>query len=107
MARAGRKDRGLFQRTLKSGEKVWAVRVAVQGRMQQFSPFKSKGDARAFYEKTKTEQMQGRFFPEKYATHGPSGRRQRFAKPKWLPYLTSSYLSDLNRYAQLAKVSEG
>lgn len=72
MARAGRKDRGLFQRRLKNGDSVWAVRLAVDGRMQQFSPFKTKGDARAFYEKSKAEQHEGRFFPEKYATHGPS-----------------------------------
>lgn len=72
MARAGRKDRGLFQRVLKSGERVWAVRLAVDGRMQQFSPFKSKGDARAFYQKSKAEQHEGRFFPERYAQHGPA-----------------------------------
>lgn len=72
MARKDRKDRGLFTRTLKDGQRVWGVRIAVHGRMLRFSPFKHKGEARAFYEKAKTEQREGRFFPERYHARGPS-----------------------------------
>lgn len=71
MARANRKDRGLYARTLKDGSTVWGVRVAVHGRMLRFSPFPTKTSARDFYEKTKTEQREGRFFPEKYQAKGP------------------------------------
>lgn len=71
MARKDRKDRGLFTRKLKDGRLVWGVRIAVQGRMLRFSPFAHKGEARAFYEKAKTEQREGRFFPERYHARGP------------------------------------
>lgn len=71
MARANRKDRGLYVRTLKDGSTVWGVRLAVHGRMLRFSPFPTKTTARDFYEKAKTEQREGRFFPEKYHQKGP------------------------------------
>lgn len=72
MARKDRKDRGLFARILKTGAVVWGVRLAWHGRMLRFSPFPSKTKAREFYEKAKTEQREGRFFPERYHHHGPS-----------------------------------
>lgn len=71
MARTGRKDRGLYVRTLKDGSTVWGVRIAVHGRMLRFSPFPTKTTARDFYEKVKTEQREGRFSPEKYHKKGP------------------------------------
>jgi integrase len=71
MARAHRKDRGLYVRTLKDGSTVWGVRIAVHHRMLRFSPFPTKSAARDFYEKAKTEQREGRFFPEKYHQKGP------------------------------------
>lgn len=71
MARPGGNDRGICLRILKSGAQVWAVRLAVQGRMQSFQPFPTKAAAQAFYRKAKTEQMEGRFFPERYTGKGP------------------------------------
>src|SRR6478609_6258830 len=71
MARAHRKDRGLFTRPLKNGAVVWGVRFSVNGRMLRFSPFATKTQAREFYEKAKTEQREGRFFPERYHHRGP------------------------------------
>lgn len=71
MARLHRKDRGLYVRTLSDGTDVWGVRLSVQGRMLRFSPFPTKTQARAFYEKAKAEQREGRFFPERYQHHGP------------------------------------
>lgn len=63
--------RGVFARTLKDGAVVYGVRLAVNGRMQKFSPFKTIPQARAFYNKCKVEQREGRFFPEKYQAKGP------------------------------------
>lgn len=71
MARANRKDRGLFVRQRKDGSQVWGVRLAVNGRMLRFSPFATKTMAREFYEKAKTEQREGRFFPDRYHQRGP------------------------------------
>ena len=71
MARSNRKDRGLYVRTLKDGSTVWGVRIAVHGQMLRFSPFPTKTSARDFYEKAKTEQREGRFFPEKHTKKGP------------------------------------
>lgn len=72
MARAHRKDRGLYVRTLRDGTEVWGVRLAVQGRMLRFSPFSTKSQARAFYEKSKAEQREGRFFPNRYQAQSPT-----------------------------------
>lgn len=63
--------RGIFARTLKSGTVVYGVRLAVNGRMRKFSPFKTVPQARAFYQQCKVEQREGRFFPEKYQAKGP------------------------------------
>ncbi len=71
MARKHRHDRGLYQRTRKDGTDVWGVRLSWHGRMLRFSPFASKTKAREFYEKAKTEQREGRFFPERYHHRGP------------------------------------
>ena len=69
MARAGRKDRGLLQRTDATGKPMWYVRLYYQGRERRFGKFPNKTAAREFYEKAKHEQTQGRFFPERYQ-HG-------------------------------------
>lgn len=66
-----RLPRGIVERTLKGGAVVYGVRLAVDGRMQKFSPFKTVPQARAFYQKCKVEQREGRFFPEKYQAKGP------------------------------------
>ena len=54
MARAGRKDRGLLAKKDSIGRTVWYVRLYHEGR------------AREFYEKAKSEQKTGPFFPERY-----------------------------------------
>ena len=69
MARKGRQDRGLYQRINAQGKLVWYVRLAHQGKERHFGSFPTKTKARQFYEKAKTEQHEGRFFPERYQ-HG-------------------------------------
>src|SRR5690349_422618 len=70
MARAGRKDRGLLSKTNCVGKEVWYVRLWHQGKERRFGSFKTKTDARAFYDKAKQEQRMGRFFPEQYHRGG-------------------------------------
>ncbi len=69
MARAGRKDRGLLSKRDTAGKTVWHVRLWHEGKERRFGSFKTKTDARDFYEKAKQEQKSGRFFPERYQ-HG-------------------------------------
>ena len=69
MARKGRQDRGLLSKKDATGKLVWYVRLYHEGRERRFGSFKTKTEARDFYEKAKQEQKQGRFFPERYQ-HG-------------------------------------
>lgn len=82
MARKGRQDRGLYVRTLRDGTDVWGVRLSVNGRMLRYSPFPTKSQARAFYEKAKTEQREGRFFPGQYQ---PKGQLVQACIDRYLP----------------------
>ncbi len=66
MARAGRKDRGLYSKRDASDKIVWYVRLYHEGKDRRFGSFRTKTEARDFYEKAKQEQKQGRFFPERY-----------------------------------------
>ena len=66
MARAGRKDRGLLAKKDSTGRTVWYVRLYHEGRAREFGSFKTKTQAREFYEKAKSEQKTGPFFPERY-----------------------------------------
>lgn len=68
MARAGRKDRGLLSKANATGKPMWYVRLWHDGKERRFGSFANKTQAREFYEKAKLEQLQGRFFPERY--HG-------------------------------------
>src|SRR5947209_5835918 len=70
MARAGRKDRGLIQRKTAQGKLVWYVRLFHEGRIRWFGSFPTKTAARQFYEKSKLEQAEGRFFPERHQRGG-------------------------------------
>ena len=70
MARAGRKDRGLLAKKDSTGKTVWYVRLYHEGRAREFGSFKTKTQAREFYEKAKSEQKAGRFFPERYQLGG-------------------------------------
>lgn len=63
MARKDRKDRGLLERPKGSG--IWWVRVYIQGK-ERWYKVGAKSSARSFYEKLKTEEREGRLFPEKY-----------------------------------------
>ena len=62
----GRVDRGLLSKKDSTGKLVWYVRLYHEGKERRFGSFKSKTNARDFYEKAKQEQKQGRFFPERY-----------------------------------------
>jgi integrase len=57
-------NRGLRSRINAAGEEVWYVRLSIGGRMQHFGSFATAQDARNFYQQAKTEERQGRFFPE-------------------------------------------
>jgi integrase len=70
MARKGRTDRGLLSKIDVRGKTVWYVRLWHQGKERRFGTFKSKTEARVFYEKAKQEQRIGRFFPEQYQRGG-------------------------------------
>ncbi|MDC8450806.1 MAG: tyrosine-type recombinase/integrase [Nitrospira sp.] len=70
MARAGRRDRGLLSKLDSDGKPVWFVRLYHEGRERRFGSFPTKTKAREFYEKAKMEQVEGRFFPERYQRGG-------------------------------------
>lgn len=70
MARAGRKDRGLLSKLDSSGKLKWYARLYHEGKEKRFGPFKDKTEARNFYNKAKLDQLQGRFFPERYQGGG-------------------------------------
>ena len=63
MARQNGKDKGLYEQPKGSG--VWWVITYVNGIRKRWK-VGSKTAAKAFYQKIKTEQMEGRLFPEKY-----------------------------------------
>ena len=69
MARAGRKDRGLMEKRLATGQRVWYVRLYHHGKEERFGSFPTKTQARNFYDKAKNEQREGRFFPEQFQRH--------------------------------------
>ncbi len=69
MARKGRVDRGLFHQLDSHGKPVWGVRLYHNGKRVRYHGFPTKTKAREFYEKAKTEQKEGRFFPERYNHH--------------------------------------
>ena len=66
MARKGRVDRGLLPKQDTSGKRVWYVRLWHERKERRFGSFKTKSEARDFYEKAKQEQKAGQFFPERY-----------------------------------------
>jgi len=70
MARKGRIDRGLLCRKDSTGKLLWYVRLYHEGKERRFGSFKTKTQARDFYEKVKQEQKAGRFFPERYHAGG-------------------------------------
>jgi hypothetical protein len=70
MARAGRKDRGLYSKQDTAGKVLWYVRLYHEGRDRRFGSFPTKTKAREFYEKRKVDQAEGRFFPERYQQGG-------------------------------------
>jgi len=75
MGRAGRKDRGLLSKRDTAGKTIWYVRLWHEGKERRFGSFKTKTEARDFYEKAKQEQKLGRFFPERYQ-HGGYAKLQ-------------------------------
>ena len=66
MARKGRVDRGLLSKLNAEGKTVWWVRLYHHGKEERFGSYPTKTEARAFYNKAKNEQREGRFFPETY-----------------------------------------
>ena len=69
MARKGHQDRGLMSKVDATGKLLWYVRLMHDGKDRRFGSFPTKTKAREFYQKAKTEQHEGRFFPERYQ-HG-------------------------------------
>ena len=69
MARKGHQDRGLLSKLDTTGKTLWYVRLMHEGKERRFGSFPTKTKARQFYAKAKTEQHEGRFFPERYQ-HG-------------------------------------
>ena len=66
MARKGRVDRGMVERRLSDGTKVWYARLFHNGKEHWFGGFSTKTKARVFYEDRKREQREGRLQPERY-----------------------------------------
>jgi integrase len=66
MARKGHQDRGLLSKLDSTGKALWYVRLMHEGKERRFGSFPTKTKARQFYAKAKTEQHEGRFFPERY-----------------------------------------
>ncbi len=50
MARLGRKDRGLLKKIDTAGKPIWYVRLWHEGKERRFGSFKTKTQARDFYE---------------------------------------------------------
>ena len=69
MARKGHVDRGLMSKADSTGKLLWYVRLMHNMKERRFGSFPTKTKAREFYQKAKTEQHEGRFFPERYQ-HG-------------------------------------
>ncbi len=65
MARKGHQDRGLLSKLDTTGKALWYVRLMHEGKERRFGSFPTKTKARQFYAKAKTEQHEGRFFPER------------------------------------------
>lgn len=70
MARAGRKDRGLLSKLDSGGKQLWYVRLYHEGKERRFGSFPTKTKAREFYDKSKAEQMEGKFFPGRFQRSG-------------------------------------
>lgn len=127
MARAGRKDRGLLSKKDSAGKAVWYVRLYHEGKERRFGSFATKTAAREFYEKSKREQKDGRFFPERYqqggyakleevldgylaAFTGRSKRDEERFKKKWMAIFPAARLNAITPTAletARTKLSEG
>ncbi len=103
MARKGRLDRGLVQRTDAAGKPIWYVRLWNGGRELWFGSFPNKTQAREFYEARKVEQREGRFFPNQYHRRGQIALAQVI--DEYLASSTKRSLRDDRRYAKLWKAS--
>ena len=99
MARAGRKDRGLLSRPDSSGRILWYVRLYHEGKERRFGSFKTKTEARDFYEKSKHEQSEGRFFPERFQ-HGGYPLVSETIERYMTTRKTKKALKDEKRYAK-------
>jgi len=98
MARAGRKDRGLLSKRDTAGKTIWYVRLWHEGKERRFGSFKTKTEARDFYEKAKQEQKLGRFFPERYQ-HGGYAKLQDVID-SYLAAFTGRSRRDEHRFAK-------
>ena len=86
MARKGRVDRGLISKPDATGKKLlWSVRLYHEGKELRYGGFKTKTEARDFYNDRKKDQREGRFFPEQYRMrNGPKPVLVRDYFPTWL-----------------------
>lgn len=104
-------NRGLRSRINAAGEEVWYVYLSIGGRMQHFGSFATAQDARNFYQQAKTEERQGRFFPEAHKHHAapllrslidaweidparPSAKQEQTYKTWWLARADRLTLTD-------------
>ncbi len=53
-----------------AGRPVWWVRLYHDGRIRWFGSFKSRKEAREFYQEAKADQRRGKFFPERFQRGG-------------------------------------
>ena len=92
MARRGNKDRGIV---FKDG--AWWVRLYVNGQ-EKWHRVDNKSQARAVYSRIKTEQREGRYFPEKF------DRKQDLTLRAWvkrcLEDMTSPGLRNMHHYGK-------
>jgi integrase len=97
MARPGRKDRGLVERPKGSG--IWWVRLYHLGREHWFGPHASKTAARTFYERTKREQREERFDPDRYHRRGRKITLKEWIT-EYLEFMTARSEREQKRYGR-------
>lgn len=98
MARKHGKDRGLFERPKGSG--IWWVRLWHEGREHRFGAFSTKTEARAFYQKAKTEQREQRFSPEQYHKRKQQALTLSDLIKRYLETCTARSLPEQTRYGR-------
>ena len=100
MARNGTVDRGLVERKDAAGKPIWYVRLYHDGRIRWFGSFKSRKEAREFYQEAKTDQRRGKFFPERLQR---GGAKLSEVIDAYMKTNSKRTLTEDNRYADFWK----